>query len=554
MSKNNRGAVRTARQSAVLTERYPTARTELGAPGYRRDQQSELFLLAAGNLPGEKAFHENTDARVLRYRELVRLCAAQTPEWTAGLLAWMRGPGNLRLAPVEGAAEFAHARRELDDPVASDGSLVVTTRQVVRSVLQRADEPGEILAYWLRSHGRRMPIGFKRGVADGAARLYNERSLLRWDTAEAAIRFGDVIELTQPRYLAKSYGTWQDELFRYAIERRHGRGNSPGESLDVIRRWENLMDIPVMQRRWFLEREGASDSLKDAGMYWEALSGWLQGPMNAVAWQAIIPSMGYMALLRNLRNFDQAGVPDSTAEVVAAKLTDPEQVGRSRQFPFRFLSAYREAGLRWSYPLEKALALSLGNVPALKGRTLVLTDRSPSMWNYKFSERSDMDWADAAALFAAAIALRAESADLVEFWGDSRRVPFRQGESVLKLTEKFSYQPAPGGTDIPRAVREHYAGHDRVIIVTDEQTRSGWLPSNMEHHGGSHQTLIDDLIPHSVPLIMFNFGGYRHGAAPSGSGTRITLGGLTDASFRIIPLLESNRDGCWPWEVEDQRA
>ena len=43
-------------------------------------------------------------------------------------------------------------------------------------------------------------------------------------------------------------------------------------------------------------------------------------------------------------------------EKVARGCTDPEQVAKSRQFPFRFLSAYRAVpSLRWAYPLEKAL-------------------------------------------------------------------------------------------------------------------------------------------------------------------------------------------------------
>jgi hypothetical protein len=169
------------------------------------------------------------------------------------------------------------------------------------------------------------------------------------------------------------------------------------------------------------------------------------------------------------------------------------------------------------------------------------------MWEQAFSEHSDMPWADAAALFGAAVAVRADHADLVEFWGHSKAVPLKAGESVLKLTERFSYRPAPGGTDIPSAVRAHLRpDHTRVVIVTDEQTQPGYLPSNMHRgHGGMPPTLIDELIPRHVPLYMWNFGGYKNGSAPSGSGNRHTLGGLTDNAFRLIPLLEAGRDAHW---------
>ena len=65
-----------------------------------------------------------------------------------------------------------------------------------------------------------------------------------------------------------------------------------------------LMALPVQDRRAVLDQP---ERLSAAGMTWESLAGWLQGPLDAAAWQAVIPSMGYMALLRNLRNFDDAG-------------------------------------------------------------------------------------------------------------------------------------------------------------------------------------------------------------------------------------------------------
>src|SRR5690606_36102664 len=125
-------------------------------------------------------------------------------------------------------------------------------------------------------------------------------------------------------------------------------------------------------------------------------------------------------------------------------------------------AAYRHApSLRWSYPLEQALGHSLGNVPELPGRTLVLVDRSGSMFHSRMSDRSELTRADAAAVFGAAVALRAAEADLVEFGTSSRPVRFRRGESVLRILGRFGNL---GGTDTTEAVRRHYQGHDRVLI------------------------------------------------------------------------------------------
>lgn len=528
MSKFNRD-VAVATASPVQSEKTPSGRTFEGAPGHARDEKSELFLLAV-SLMGGKSFYEPEPERDRRFVSLVHGVTMNDPEWMAQFVPWLRNGAGMRTASVVAAAEALWALRTAEKPGG---------RQIVASALQRADEPGEIIAYWQSRHGRKLPVALNRGISDAINRLYTEFALLKYDSREASLRFGDVVELVNPRYHLREYGTWRDALYRYAIETRHGRGNDVPESLPMIRANIALRKRAAEDPRVLLDTE----ALKSAGMTWEDVLSLAPGLPKAELWAALIPVMGYMALLRNLRNFDQAGMPDELAEKVAKRLADAEQVARSRQFPFRFLSAYREVpSLRWSYPLEKALNASLANVPELKGRTLVLVDRSPSMWMQKFSDKSDMPWADAAAIFGAAVALRAEYADLAEFGWENRLVKFSRGESVLKVIDRFGQY---NGTDIPAAVRRHFRDgfHDRVVIVTDEQTRAGCLPSNS--HGGWGETAIDDLIPAKVPVYLWNFGGYKHGAAPSGSGRRHAFGGLTDSAFKLIPMLETGRDARW---------
>jgi hypothetical protein len=138
----------------------------------------------------------------------------------------------------------------------------------------------------------------------------------------------------------------------------------------MLRRNRELRGMPAERRReWLASTPSVSTVLRQAGMKWSDLDGWLQGPMDATAWQAVIPSMGYMALLRNLRNFDQAGVPEEVAERIAGRLADPEQVARSKQLPIRFYTAFKATGsLRWAWALERAVTASLAGVPRLGGR------------------------------------------------------------------------------------------------------------------------------------------------------------------------------------------
>ncbi|KAA0932353.1 TROVE domain-containing protein, partial [Streptomyces apricus] len=524
-----------AQGTSRVTSTGRVLRTYEGGRGAERDPRSELFLLSIANFVARKTFYEDGQARDDRFAALVRRLAVADPSWTAALLGWLRGEGNMRTASIVGAAEYVKARL---DAGATDGP---SNRQVVASVLRRPDEPGELLAYWTARYGRAVPKPVKRGIADAVRRLYGSRSLLKYDTASRGYRFGDVLNLV---HAAPDPGKpWQGELFRYALDRRHHPETAvPPASDRVLTAHRELMAVPPERRRAVVTSEGGAERLAEAGVTWEALAGWLQGPMDAAAWEAVIPSMGAMALVRNLRNFDEAGVSDEVAARVAARIADPAEVARSRQFPFRYLAAYRHApSLRWAYPLEQALGHSLANVPALGGRTLVLVDRSGSMFYSRMSDRSELSRADAAAVFGAALALRAEKADLVEFGTGSDAVRFRRGESVLKVLERFGDL---GGTNTSEAVRRHYRKHDRVLIVTDEQA--------------AYSSYGDPAaqVPAHVPVYTWNLAGYRAGHAPSGAGAgnRHTFGGLSDAAFRMVPLLEAARDAAWPWEGPEMSA
>ncbi|MET8980208.1 TROVE domain-containing protein [Streptomyces sp. NPDC004539] len=526
MARFNTRATKARTTSPVATTGR-TLRTAEGGRGHERDARSELFLLAVANFVSQDTFYESGADRDNRFATLVRQLAVSDPDWTAGLLGWLRGEGNLRTAAVVGAAEYVRARLAAG---ATDGP---SNRQVVDSVLQRPDEPGELLAYWTAAYGRNIPKPVKRGVADAVRRLYHAKSLLKYDTSGKGYRFGDILNLVHAA--PDPAKPWQGELFRYALDRRHHpEAAVPPVTDQVLVANRELMELPVERRRAVVTSPGGAERLAAAGMTWEALAGWLQGPMDKAAWEAVIPSMGAMALIRNLRNFDEAGVCDEVAAQVAARISDPEQVARSRQFPFRYLAAYQHApSLRWAYPLERALGHSLANVPALPGRTLVLVDRSGSMWS-RLSDRSQLNRADAAAIFGTALALRAEDADLVEFGTTSRRLDIDKGESVLRVLKRFGDL---GGTDTVSAIRAHYRGQDRVLIVTDEQYA-------YSSHGDPTEQ-----VPADVPVYTWNLAGYRAGHGPSGKANRHTFGGLSDAAFRMVPLLERARNADWPWNA-----
>lgn len=551
MSRFNTPTAKPAVHSPIVSEQTPSGRTFEGAPGFARDAKSELFLLAVSNFVATDTFYEKAGARDERFERLVHQVAVEDPEWMGQFIPWLRNDANMRTASLVAAAEAVKARLDAaGTSVSTHHSEAGQNRKLIDAACQRADEPGELLAYWTSRHGRALPKPVKRGLADAAARLYTERALLKYDGDSKGYRFGDVIDLVHPSPAPDK--PWQGDLFEHALDRRHNRGNDIPARLTTLIEREKLMATPVAQRRAVLRDH--PELLSRAGITWEALAGWLQGPMDKVAWESVIPSMGYMSLLRNLRNFDEAGVCDEVAQTVAAKLQDPEQVARSRQLPFRFLSAYRAApSLRWSYPLEVAIGRSLGNVPALGGRTLILVDTSTSM-NAGFSKDGTLMRWDAAALFGIALGHRCTHADVVSFsstaryWGDVdganvKPFPLSAGESVLRSLEKWRSGGwfLGGGTATAAALRATFRGHDRVVIVTDEQAARDGVD-------------VSRSVPDAVPMYTWNLAGYQYGHAPSGGRNRHTFGGLTDQAFAMIPLLESGRDGAFPWMLKADAA
>nr|WP_042195333.1 TROVE domain-containing protein [Kibdelosporangium sp. MJ126-NF4]CEL21944.1 putative ribonucleoprotein-related protein [Kibdelosporangium sp. MJ126-NF4]CTQ92724.1 putative ribonucleoprotein-related protein [Kibdelosporangium sp. MJ126-NF4] len=522
MSKFNTSATKPQTFSPVTTAKTPSMTTFEGGAGYQRDVKSELFLLAVGNMVGEQTFYESANDRDNRYADLVSRATIADPEWTARLLKWLRTEANMRSASVVGAAEFTKARL--------DAKLDGMSRQVVESVLQRADEPGEMLAYWTSRYGRSLPKPVKRGVADAVLRLYNERSLLKYDTSSKGFRFADVIDLVHPR----TKQDWQGELFTHALDRRHDRDNPIPESLRVV--GANATLRAELAQAAAPETFVDPDSLREAGMTWEDVLSLLGSKVDkARLWAAVIPSMGYMALLRNLRNFDQAGVSGSVAKKVAKRLADPEQVARSRQFPFRFLSAYETApNLRWGKALDDALQLSLANLPSLPGRSLILIDTSASMTGLGLSQRSAVTPAKAAAVFGVALGAKGEDVDVVGFASGTFRHTFPLGGSVIREVDRFLKRigEVGHGTDIAGALRSSYRGHDRVFIISDMQTISGD---------------VSGAVPANIPIYGFNLGGYQPAAYATGSDNRHEFGGLTDATFRMVPLLEAGKNADWPF-------
>ena len=98
----------------------------------------------------------------------------------------------MRSASLVGAARVRPRR------LAAESGAGVANRAVVESVLQRADEPGELLAYWTGTHGRRVPKPVKRGIADAVAAALQRARRAQVRQRRTRLRMADVLDLAHP--------------------------------------------------------------------------------------------------------------------------------------------------------------------------------------------------------------------------------------------------------------------------------------------------------------------------------------------------------------------
>lgn len=283
-------------------------------------------------------------------------------------------------------------------------------------------------------------------------------------------------------------------------------------------------------------------------------------------WELLIQDMGYMALLKNLRNFDKAGVGTAVADQVAQKLSDPDEVAKCKQLPFRFYTAWMNTSTgRWRAPLDAALNASIPNIPTLEGTSLILIDTSGSMGhqmskrpqnpyrrkvrNIATGEEEDVEpkvprRVDAAALFGLALAMK--NPGKVDVWGfaDGQFAVTNIGsKGLLETTELFGKQVGKvgHGTQIERAVRDTYTGQDRAFIFTDMQTVQHERTWPYQDAGD-----VTRAVPADKHVYGFDLSGYDTSGMDV-TPTRHEMGGLTDHTFGAVPLMEAGVAEIWPW-------
>jgi hypothetical protein len=258
-----------------------------------------------------------------------------------------------------------------------------------------------------------------------------------------------------------------------------------------------------------LELDGQEPGLKTPDTWEVALSA---GQDKKEAWTRLLTEnkLGYMAVLRNLRNMTEADVDRNL--IIAAIAA---RRGSRFVLPFRYVAAARAAP-QFEPALDAALIAAIGDMKQLPGLTVVLTDVSQSM-EAKLSGKSDLNRMTAAATLSSIVP--GEDVRAFTFSNGVVEVPYRKGMAGVQAV--ISSQ-SHGGTYLAQALEAINRGvnYKRLIVTTDEQAHPGRMPP-----------------PKGSFNYMINVASYRNGVGYGNGWTHID--GFSESIFKYIAEAEA---------------
>lgn len=371
--------------------------THEGAPAARINVEQQLRRSMLSCFLWEKEFYEDGVAIADR---IVDLAGKVAPEVLAALAVEARTKFHLRHVPLL-----------LLDVLATTGAGTRLVSDTIVNTIQRADELAEFLAIYWRNGKQPLSAQVKKGLAR-AFQKFSAYQLAKYNR-DGEIKLRDVMFLTHPKPRDEEQKLVFNKLANNALEPPDTWEVALSSGADKKTTWERLL------------REG---------------------------------KLGYLALLRNLRNMTSVGVDvELIRDAILARK------GADRVLPFRYVAAAR-ACPQLEREIDKALLAAIEELPPLHGTTVVLVDVSSSM-NYNLSDKSDLRRIDAAATLAGMIGGRVRMFSFSE-----RLVEVAPRRGMAAVDAILNSQPR-GGTHLFDAVKElnDMVKYDRLVVITDEQ-------------------------------------------------------------------------------------
>lgn len=307
--------------------------------------------------------------------------------------------------------------------------------EINQKVMFRADDPLSQLSYYIFKNGGKanMPSILKRSIATKLSKL-TPYEVAKYKNADMGIQ--------NAVFLTHAFSAPIDELVK-----------------------TGTVAVDESQKTW--------ENLRSEGKSWKEI-------FNTI-------NMGHMALLRNLRGvFTEVDDLD-----FCKKYLDRLKKGveKGKQFPFRYWSAYQAVSSSNVNhksvildALEECMDISMNNLPAIKGKTAVLSDNSGSAWGAIPSEYGTVKVAEIDNLSATIMACRSDEGVIIPFGDKIIPIPASKRNGILSQVKEVNKQGhnVGAGTEcgvwifLDDAITNN-VWYDNIIIFSDMQAGHGHL-------------------------------------------------------------------------------
>jgi len=438
-----------------MKEEQKYTRNYEGEKVYRMTPEMELYERVLTNLVGEDKFYTKGSEDLENLKNIVQKVLESDPKFVLQLANYARNFMNLRSVPI-----LLLVLASLND------GAKPYVREYTPKIVKRADELAEVISLFNLLVGDigdqapkgSLPASLKKGLADTFGN-FDEYQFNKYKTG-----LKDVLRLTHP----KPKNEYQNQLYRYLIY------DEVGEELKQIRALKKLL-----QKKEF-DAE-ALELIQESHATWEVAISHFGN--KAEVWNAL--DLPFMAGLRNLRNLLECGACKALDKVINM-LKDEKTVLRSKQFPFRFFSAYREISKTYVYEvpieykqevlraLEIALFLSIKNLPKLDGKTAIIVDTSGSMCS-PISENSVVEYIDISTLMGAISQYISDESLVVAFATTAKIVELSRDSGIIQNMAKIRSTYVGSGTYVEEALKlleKNDYVPDRILLFSDMQVYS----------------------------------------------------------------------------------
>ncbi|MDR1543458.1 MAG: TROVE domain-containing protein [Prevotellaceae bacterium] len=479
-----------------------------GAKAYKMSPEMELYS-AVVTCMVDDSYYEAAEERLVRIRELIGKCK---PEFTAKLAVYARTAMNMRSIPVVLAVELAK--------ISSGNDLV---QRLVSNIVRRADEITEVLAYYQTANERtetkklnRLSKQLQKGLQQAFNR-FDEYQFAKYNR-DTAVKLRDALFIVHP----KAKDGAQQQIFNKIVDNK----------LDTPYTWETELSALGQQNFENAEAKAAAFRAK---------------------WEELLDSgkVGYMALLRNIRNILQANVSAEHVKELCKALSFPDAVRKSKQLPFRFLSAYRETSKiengfapQIMDALEKAAAISSENIAGFdeNTRVVVACDVSGSM-QCTISQRSSIQNYDIGLMLGMLLKNRCKNV-ISGIFGNTWKVVNLPSTCILSNVDAFYKREGEVGYStngylVVKDLLDRKLEMNKIFIFTDCQMwNSRGDGETMQREWSKYKKICPQ-----AKLYLFDLSGYGNTPLNIAEKDVYLLAGWSDKVFDTLAALEKGENG-----------